>query len=430
MAQAENPRRSTVAPLPLLIAAVAVVSALCLGAAQPDPEPEPPPASSGDEFLLDPRDEPEDEHRIALRSGVELEGVITRENALEVALRTGGTEAVVPRVQIAFIEPLAPVTDRYTARRRVIDASDSASMVLLAEWLRDRGAFFTAQQEVERAPINGDARRLARWLRAQIGMMERARERDSRTDETPEGPAGGSGRFPLLSPSEVNLIRVWEIDLRDAPEVIVPRTVAEAFVETYAGLEGIPRDEAGRREFLQRPGLELLSLMFRLRARDFYGQVRVVRDPPALATFRRSVHRMLLNGCATNRCHGGAEAGRLRLATRSKNSDQTVYTNFYLLDNATLPDGTPLINYEDPERSPLLHFGLPREFSDHPHPRVVAPGTRARDWRPIYQNKEDPRFEEAVEWIRGMYSPRPEYGLAYELPGQDKTSEPVERRDR
>ena len=60
--------------------------------------------------------------------------------------------------------------------------------------------------------------------------------------------------------------------------------------------------------------------------------------------FRDNVHSTwLMNSCATSRCHGGAESGRLRLFNKRVNTDQTVYTNFIILARYRLPDGLPLM---------------------------------------------------------------------------------------
>lgn len=155
--------------------------------------------------------------------------------------------------------------------------------------------------------------------------------------------------------------------------------------------------------------------MFRLKAREFYNRVRVEGEPKAFGAFRDNVHRAwLVNTCASTACHGGQQAGRLWLANTSVNAERTIYTNFLILERYRLSDGTPLIDYEAPAKSPLLHLALPREESLYPHPLVAT--TRSAAWRPVIGSVDDLRFREALAWINAMYRPRPDYPVTYQPP--------------
>ncbi len=132
-----------------------------------------------------------------------------------------------------------------------------------------------------------------------------------------------------------------------------------------------------------------------------------------------------MNACSTTRCHGGADAGRLQLRTHRARTDETVYTNFLILDRFKLKDGTPLINHEQPESSPLLHLGLPRNDSLFPHPEAPI-GDAGRDgWRMVFRKPSDRQFEQAVHWIKALYQPRPEYPVVYP-PYASRPSEVIE----
>ena len=74
-----------------------------------------------------------------------------------------------------------------------------------------------------------------------------------------------------------------------------------------------------------------------------------------------------------------------------------------------------LIDWDDPARSPLLQMALNRSDSLTPHPDVGS-GPGSRGWRPVFRSTEDRRFQLAVEWIRSMYRPRPEYPIDYQPP--------------
>jgi hypothetical protein len=37
-------------------------------------------------------------------------------------------------------------------------------------------------------------------------------------------------------------------------------------------------------------------------------------------------------------------------------------------------------------------------------------------WQPIFRGPQDEKYEQALEWIKSMYSPRPEYPVDYKAP--------------
>jgi hypothetical protein len=205
------------------------------------------------------------------------------------------------------------------------------------------------------------------------------------------------------------------VDLGDPPRLSIDREIVLELIEAYAGNELIPQSREGRAALERRPPEQILELMFRLKAREFYGRVDVREEPRAFRLFRDNVHReWLVNSCASNACHGGEQAGRLWLNNENQNSERTLYTNFLILERFRLSDGTPLVNYEAPAQSPLLHMALPREESLYPHPLVATSRTAA--WRPVIGSVDDARFAGSVEWINAMYRPRPEYPVTYAPP--------------
>jgi len=108
------------------------------------------------------------------------------------------------------------------------------------------------------------------------------------------------------------------------------------------------------------------------------------------------------------------------------NSDATIYTNLLILERFKLRDGTPLINYDKPEDSPLLQMALPRESSIYPHPEVTSRSGR-RNAPEQFRSTEDVQFQRALDWIRAMYQPRPDYPIDYAPPLPRSAQEEVER---
>jgi hypothetical protein len=196
----------------------------------------------------------------------------------------------------------------------------------------------------------------------------------------------------------------------------------------------IPATPEGRQVFYRLQPAEILSWMFDLKAREFYPEVTVLENPRSFQMFRDRINRnWLINSCATTRCHGGEEAGRLWLHRRQQASDAAAYTNFLILERFRTSTGQPLINYTEPARSPLLQMGLPRDQAFIKHPEVTGVGRPP--WNPVFRSQEDDRFTQAVEWIKSMYPRRPEYPIDYKVPVPNSRTphslgpdgEPVER---
>ena len=299
---------------------------------------------------------------------------------------------------------------------------DPDQIVHLAEWLQQREKYELALSEVQRAlsidKNHGPSLRLKAMLEQQIVLKQKRvqqpapapGQQPAQPHVQPQRPAN----FPLLTKGDVELIKVYETKLDEKPRVIIERNTISAMLQKYEGNPLVPITAEGREAVLRQDPLEILDLMYKLQARDFYTQVTVLDQPKAFEKFRDQVCRTwLINSCSTTMCHGGTQAGRLTLYNREPNAERTVYTNFYILSKFRLADGTPLIDWQQPARSVLLQIGLPRDKSMHPHP-VVPLGIAARDvFRPPFRTTDDVQFKGAVDWLKSLYRPRPEYPIKY-----------------
>jgi hypothetical protein len=405
-----------------------------LNSEQPTPAIQPPPSPPENEITA-PSRQAEPECILHLTTGRQLTGLLVSRSDNEVVIRVGGIATPFKREQIDRLEILPPVLDRYRAMRATIDDTDTQNLLLLVEWLRTRELYTQALAELDLILIREPFNPKAREQHTLITQLQRLRERapstnQSRTTQssTPGNSPDGSPEtasteptaarparrtFPLLSEDDINLIKVYEIDLAKPPRMRIDRSTIEALIQAYSDSELIPTSKEGRDALYRQSPERILDLMFRLRARDFYSRVKVLDQPEAMKQFRADVHSAwLINACATDRCHGGTDAGRLALYNRARNADPAVYTNFLILERFKLTDGTPLIDYDQPHRSPLLHLALPRERSLYPHPDTPA----ARGWRPTFTSQRDRRYEDTLNWIRAMYRPRPDYPVTYEPP--------------
>ena len=365
---------------------------------------------------------------VDLRDGRRLEGRLIKGDPAKITIEIAGFPTTFNMADVLRVEPVPPVEERYKQLRSVIGDDDVEQLLLLADWLRDREAFSLALTEVTsilRAdPNNTRAKTLKQQiestilLRAEAMQRQEGAEPDERPDETRSKPTRRP-EFPTLTPDQINLIKVYEVSLADPPRLSVDRETIRRLVEAYKDHDLIPKSREGRAALERRPPVYILELMFRLRAREFYNDIRVDGEPKAFGLFRENVHRpWLVTTCASSGCHGGQQSGNLWLKNDMPNAEKSIYTNFLILDRYRLADGTPLINYDEPAKSPLLQMALPRDSSLYPHPLVATSSTAV--WRPVIGSADDRRFAQSVEWINAMYRPRPDYPVTYIPPTPSK----------
>src|SRR5690606_35624675 len=177
--------------------------------------------------------------------------------------------------------------------------------------------------------------------------------------------------FPRLTEEQIGLIKIYELDLAKKPKLIIERSTIDEILKRYAEHPLVPVTREGKEQFYRKSPVEIMDIMFRIGARDLYGQVKIIGQPESMTEFRDQISaRWLTNRCATTRCHGGNEAGRLRLLNRAPNSEATVYSNFVLLDRFDTRLPVPMIDYTNPSDSLLLQMAMPREDVLYPHPEV------------------------------------------------------------
>ncbi|MBO6739510.1 MAG: hypothetical protein JJ916_06600 [Phycisphaerales bacterium] len=372
---------------------------------------------------------------ITLQSGRTITGELIREDSREVVIGINGIETTFLRKNVSNVVILPPVPERYKQLRASVDDGDIDARLALVEWLRARRAYSLAITELESIlllePKNPRARLLHTWLKEYDKLAEQ-REDDGDeesqnpdqdneelqgTPEKPEEPQYQIRRNarPLLTPEQINLMKVYEIDLRDPPKMRISDDTMLKLMREFP--DRFSPNENERARVLDLPNVEKLKLIFSLRARDLYNEIEVLENPQSLDRFKDAVHAgrgWLMNACATTRCHGGVDAGSFRLVNEKPNTDETAFTNLYIIENTKLANGMPLIDFENPDRSPLLQMGMIQSTALIPHPEIPRdyPGT---GYRPVFRSTRDRKYQQAVDWIRSMYQPRPELEFDYPL---------------
>ena len=365
---------------------------------------------------------------VTLVSGRTLTGELISQDSQLVVVSIKGIKTTFQRRSVSSVTVLEPVPQRYKEMRDAIPDEDIDSRLTLIEWLRNRKAYTLAISELEsvllEAPNNPRAKLLHTWLIAydELGpsstqpespSRSTLKERESETPGLRMTKAPKKIQIPRLTPEQINLMRVYEIDLRNPPKLTVPDETLRDLMRLHP--DAFSPSEDQRKAIFKLSQVDKLKLLFTHKARELYSQVIIHEDPSSMKKFKFDVHARqgwIINACATARCHGSPNSSGLELINTRANSDETVYTNFYILEHYRLRDGSPLINYESPEHSALLQMGMIEKNTLNPHPEIPK-GTPGRGYRPIFRSSRDHKYRQAIEWIRSMYQPRPEYDFDY-----------------
>ncbi len=352
-------------------------------------------------------------------------GVILEDGFEAVIVEIEGIRTVLPRDTVDFVELEPTFDERLQQFRDAIGPHDHTRRFELARWLVDERELELAREELlailDRAEMPA-ARRLLMIVDARLALN---------TPIDADGPTRGQSsprpsdfELPdgILTDADVNIIRVYEMDLNQPPRMTIGPDTIRRLVDEFATSDLIPTG-AARNDLLRAEPVKIARLMFQLRARDLYPEISVLGDPAHLNLFRQRVHNAwLIPTCATSRCHGGPDAGPFFLHNRNHKDERVRYTNLLILDQMKL-DGRALVDYEDPMMSLIIQAALPRHNARLPHPDV-------RGWRPMLTDGNRRVLDDTLRWIRSMHMPRPHYPVDFELPDVTRGRNELPERDR
>ena len=377
--------------------------------------------------------QPEQTGIVRMIDGQIRRGIIIDDGFNEVIVEIEGIRANLKRETVDYVELAPTVEELYAEYKKSLDPTNHDAHLTLCRWLFEKRRYELAKDEtlalLEKVEMP-EARSLLNLINAQLALKVKpapAPEAEGAGDgeaaetprpETDSGPVRLADVLPdqIISTEDVNLIRVYEIDFDHAPRVTITPDAVRTLIEKYGTNSLIPANQTGRNALFRTAAddpLQIVRLMFELRARDLYGQVQVNSEPYALNLFRRRVHdTWLINTCATNACHGGLTAGSFFLHRRDYKDERVRFTNMLILERLKLDPDWPLINFERPEDSLIIQYALPRDLARKPHPRVDG-------WKAAFSPANTRLKEEAIEWINSMMPPRPEYPVEFEPPVLD-----------
>jgi hypothetical protein len=400
---------------------------------------------------------PAREVTLILKDGRKLTGEMVVESAESVTVRIAGIETTYPRAQISDLQVRLTIAEQFRQQRAAIADTNVAARYDLARDFYDKAAqlaqepagaaqameaYQLALKELEAILQTNPGMQQAQLLRGVV--QDRIKSLQLPQPPAPDSPANpgtpgtpstptnptsptapttkpqpdapqppapvAPGSVRLLTPDEIKLIRIFEINLKNKPAVRLPPDVVDKLFKNDAYRQApemqpyIGRD--GLAKFRNLEGYQQLQILFDLRARELYQDVIINSEPQSMRDFRTKINQNYLTRYCGS-CHGEGRANGLYLITRPSN-DQTLYTNYMIIRNT--PAKRPLLFFDRPDESLLLQYGLPAREAISPHPEVR--GTMV--WRPYFTGKNDPRFTDSVDWIKSLWSD--EYPVTYVPP--------------
>jgi hypothetical protein len=388
-------------------------------------------------YLVDP--EPGQRGVVYLRNGQFREGIVIEDAYDHVIIEIEGIRARLRRPVVSHVQLAPTFEERYRNYKKSLEPGMTDHHLVLCRWLFKERRYQLALQELKEllasAPDHPEALRLFMRVQAQLDLKESRRDpADAPAATAPAaepdpraGPVRLSDLLPkeLVSAADVNIMRVYEIDFEDPPMVSIEPDTIRRLLEHYGASPLLPKTSAERTALFRADPLEIVRIMFELRARELYPEIEVFTEPRALNLFRQRVHNTwLMNNCATSRCHGGLNGGRLFLHNRNYRDRRVRYTNLLILERLDLDQQWPLIDFASPADSLIIQYGLPREMARRAHPDV-------KGWKPVFGRQNQRLLRESIAWIESMMQPRPPYPVEYEPPvllGTGVTGEATEKK--
>jgi len=378
--------------------------------------------------LVDP--EPEQTGVVMMRDGSVRSGVILEDTFEHVLIEVEGIRARLVRETVSHVVLKPTFEQTYQQFKRGLLPNRPESHLELCKWLYQLRKYELCRKELEELLANaelGEARRLMRMVDAQLALQKPDTAAPSGPAPIPPPSLSGASEHAddadmpreILTHDDVNLIRVYEIDFEHPPKVRVEAGTIQKLIDTYSTNKLIPASRTERNALFNAEPLDIVEhLIFELRARELYPEIKVETEPYALNLFRLRVHNTwLMNNCASTDCHGGTDGGRLFLYRDGYRDQRVRYTNYLILERLKLdPDKPPLIDYENPMQSLLIQHGLPREEARFPHPDVL-------NWTPAFPAGNSKLVEATVGWIEAMMQPRPEYPIDFTPPDPRRLAE-------
>ncbi len=335
---------------------------------------------------------------VKANNGLTYEGDV-QETPTQIIIKRNKTEMRVNREDVVSIHYLSSDAEEIKKDWSGLKKDDAPGRVTLALHAFERGQYELARAITAEAliidPNSREAVDLQDNIRRQIVMELRAARTREDTEEVKRSPYSLPETY--LDEHDINSVRQSELQSRDDGHVRVrfENDVRRRFVQKY---------QYNSTTFASLSAFQQAMTMIREGDAAIRRDVIIFDDPAAIREFR-VVQKYILNGCASQVCHGSFLGGNFILFPNTE-TEAVTYTNLYLL---TRYSRTPqdqktqelfagdsgrrhMIDREHPKQSLLLQYALPATMAELPHPQVP-------NMRPMLGKSGDPVYGKILAWI-------------------------------
>lgn len=351
---------------------------------------------------------------IDLSDGRRFYGTILQDEFEEVVLEVEGVKMTFKREQVRRVYVDPPFEVSYELMLNSVTPSNEKQFRFLIEWLLYKDQVELARSHLDESTLDTPTiNALRRRVQLKLNASGNAKPEKLDNDPSMSVPSEGKKISRILTHGEVNLIRAFESYSNNPPPVMFSESVRQQLLDAFADDPRIKTGTELRHRVVNGSDRELFQIIRELRAEHFYSEIDEIQEPESLRRFRQDVHDdWLVNRCGTNACHGGIESGFFYLHQQPRNDDRARYANLLTLERLQVNPTWPLLNFNQPEQSLFIQYGLQRNLADNPHPEVDG-------WKPVPELRRQDEYEAAIAWIQSMRQvPRPTYPIEYRLPRQ------------
>jgi hypothetical protein len=330
-----------------------------------------------------------------------------------------------------FQEQLQAIDDDAHEKRYMLarEAFDNVELLPGQRLALDQAIAAELQSLTKAAPDMEQAKILLELTQTRIReareeAAEQAADNNARpTRPTPQNQqqaAQATDELPVLNDKQRNLLKVYEINTKNKPRVVVPNDTLNKLLDEYRSAPALsdyigPNGEARLKRM---DGYEQLSLLFDVKARNLYDEVIIRDEPKVLQAWRTKYNPRMVVGYFA-RYFDAEQIPGFRIHDQRANREAEAYTNYYIIRNLEV-DNRPLIDLNRPRESVLVQWALPRDSATFPAPQV-------KGWRPYFTGLEDPRLREFESWIQSIFTR--DYPIQYQLPNTEEPEAAAEAED-
>ena len=293
--------------------------------------------------------------------------------------RAGGIIETIPGDQIKERHEANTPAKQFKQRIANVDKTQAKNLWLLADWCNGKNLKAEEIQCLEElvklhensADITNKSYARMAKLRLKL-LVKPPPPPDDDDEDDDDGDDDDGDKLKPLTKEEIKEIRWREWTRTDHPPLINRKLIKKFELQNLKRAEQFP------------------ALMERQLDEEDKKQIRFRTDVKVLRDFKRRINSILVNHCATQKCHGGPKAKKWRIFRKTQPTTGELYYNFKVIDK--------YVNRDNARGSLLLRGGLKYDPNDKTH----TGGLKDHPAPAIWKSRSDAEYKRIVKWIGSL----------------------------